>query len=51
MLHEHKAFIWLSPDKLHNLDWAEADEPVIKEYQNYYIRQGSRDIEEMLDDF
>ena len=35
-LHEHKAFIWLSPEKLHELDWAEADAPVIKEYISMY---------------
>jgi 8-oxo-dGTP diphosphatase len=32
ILHEHKAFTWLPPEKLHELDWAEADAPVIKSY-------------------
>lgn len=32
-LHEHKAFTWLPPDKLNELDWAEADIPVIKLYR------------------
>ena len=32
-LHEHKAFAWLPPEKLHELDWAEADIPVINQYR------------------
>ena len=32
-LHEHKAFTWLPPEKLHELDWAEADMPVLYEYR------------------
>lgn len=32
VLHEHAAAVWLSPDELHTLDWAEADLPVIKSY-------------------
>jgi len=35
-LHEHKAFKWLTPDKLHELDWAEADVPVLNEYMATY---------------
>jgi 8-oxo-dGTP diphosphatase len=31
-LHEHKAFTWLAPEKLHEIDWAEADVPVIESY-------------------
>jgi 8-oxo-dGTP diphosphatase len=31
-LHEHAAVAWLPPEKLHALDWAEADLPVIKSY-------------------
>ncbi len=31
-LHEHAAFVWLSPEKLQTLDWAEADLPVIDSY-------------------
>jgi 8-oxo-dGTP diphosphatase len=33
-LHEHKAFTWLPPEKLHELDWADADIPVINNYRN-----------------
>jgi 8-oxo-dGTP diphosphatase len=32
-LHEHKASTWLPPEKLHELDWAEADIPVINQYR------------------
>lgn len=32
-LHEHTAIIWLPIKELHTLDWAEADLPVIEEYQ------------------
>ena len=32
-LHEHAAIAWLPPWELHTLDWAEADWPVIGEYQ------------------
>jgi 8-oxo-dGTP diphosphatase len=28
-LHEHAAAVWLAPDKLADLDWAEADLPVL----------------------
>ena len=31
-LHEHAAMVWLRPEELHTLDWAEADLPVIAEY-------------------
>lgn len=31
-LTEHAAFLWVSPAALHELDWAEADLPVVKEY-------------------
>lgn len=31
-LHEHAAIVWLPPDLLHDLDWAEADLPVIESY-------------------
>ncbi len=33
ILHEHKAFTWLPPEKLHELDWAEADIPLIEDYK------------------
>ncbi len=32
-LHEHKALTWLLPEKLHELDWAEADIPLIENYR------------------
>ena len=32
-LHEHSAMVWLPGEELHTLDWAEADLPVIEEYQ------------------
>jgi 8-oxo-dGTP diphosphatase len=31
-LHEHAASVWLLPGKMHALDWAEADWPVLDEY-------------------
>jgi mutator protein MutT len=31
-LHEHAAMIWLPPEELHTLDWAEADRPVLESY-------------------
>lgn len=35
MLHEHEAICWLPPERLHELDWAEADWPVIDELREY----------------
>lgn len=32
VLHEHAAIAWLSPVKLHTLEWAEADVPVLASY-------------------
>jgi len=32
VLHEHKALTWLPPERLHELDWAEADIPLINGY-------------------
>ena len=32
-LHEHNAFTWLPPEKLHELDWAEADIQIIEDYR------------------
>lgn len=32
VLHEHCAITWLPPEKLHNLDWSEADIPVIDSF-------------------
>lgn len=37
-LREHKALTWFPPDKLHELDWAEADTPVVGEYLAAYKR-------------
>jgi 8-oxo-dGTP diphosphatase len=31
-LHEHAAITWLPPEKLHTLDWLEADKPVLEAY-------------------
>ncbi len=33
-LHEHKAVVWLPAERLFELDWAEADVPLIKNYRN-----------------
>ncbi len=30
VLHEHAALLWLPPEELHTLDWAEADRPIIE---------------------
>ena len=38
-LHEHKAFTWLPPEKLYELDWAEADIPVIHAYRSSSIKR------------
>jgi 8-oxo-dGTP diphosphatase len=32
VLHEHAAIAWLPPERLHTLDWAAADLPVIESY-------------------
>lgn len=37
-LHEHNAIVWLPMEELHTLDWAEADLPVIEEYQRQFAR-------------
>jgi len=34
ILHKHKAFTWSLPEKLHELDWAEADVPILNNYRN-----------------
>lgn len=31
---EHANFLWLSKNELYNLDWAEADIPILNEYLN-----------------
>lgn len=33
ILHEHAALVWRVPAELQRLDWAEADGPVLEEYQ------------------
>jgi len=33
-LHEHNAMVWLMVEELQNLDWAEADIPVIANYKS-----------------
>lgn len=38
VLHEHAAIDWLPPEKLHTLDWAEADIPVIELYLAERVR-------------
>lgn len=32
VLHEHEALVWLKPNELRSLDWAEADVPVVEAY-------------------
>ncbi len=41
-LHEHIAMVWLPPGALHTLDWAEADLPVIREYQRRFDTTGGQ---------
>lgn len=31
-INEHETVIWLQPDKLENLDWAQADLPIVNTY-------------------
>lgn len=38
-LHEHKAFTWLPPERLHELDWAEADIPLIDDYRKARMKR------------
>ena len=35
-LYEHSAICWLPAANLHELDWAEADLPIIAEYQRHF---------------
>jgi 8-oxo-dGTP diphosphatase len=37
MLHEHRDSVWLAPDQLENLDWAEADWPILEEYRSSHF--------------
>ncbi len=38
-LHEHKAFTWLPPEKLQELDWADADIPVLDAYRKSRLKR------------
>ncbi|HBH61139.1 MAG TPA: 8-oxo-dGTP diphosphatase MutT [Nitrospiraceae bacterium] len=38
VLQEHSAIVWLPINELAALDWADADLPVIKEYQGQFYR-------------
>jgi 8-oxo-dGTP diphosphatase len=40
ILHEHAEILWLPPERLHSLDWAEADFPVIESYLATVFRSG-----------
>lgn len=44
VLHEHAAIVWLPPDQLHALDWAEADLPVIEAYLAKCERAVDQDV-------
>lgn len=35
-LREHAAYLWLKPNELLNLDWAEADIPIVKAFLDMY---------------
>ena len=36
-LYEHSAISWLTPARMHELEWADADLPVIAEYQQGFL--------------
>jgi mutator protein MutT len=38
-LHEHKTSTWLPPEKLNDLDWAEADKPVLDAYLRTQLKR------------
>jgi 8-oxo-dGTP diphosphatase len=40
-LFEHSAISWLTPARMHELDWADADLPIIAEYQTLKTVLGS----------
>ena len=40
-LREHSAMVWLPIEALHILDWAEADLPVIRKYQEQFYRNNA----------
>jgi 8-oxo-dGTP diphosphatase len=35
VLQEHAAIVWLLPEELHALDWAEADLPVLQQFRQH----------------
>lgn len=35
-LKEHSAMVWLEPDSLLQLDWAQADIPIVEEFMNWW---------------
>jgi len=41
ILHEHSAVTWLPPERMLDLEWADADLPVILEYQRGFPPDGS----------
>jgi 8-oxo-dGTP diphosphatase len=41
-MHEHADIRWLAPHELHDLDWAEADRPVLAEYAQLVCSQFSQ---------
>lgn len=40
ILREHASFVWLAPELLMTLDWAEADIPVVLEFVNWWNVHG-----------
>lgn len=40
VLNEHSALTWLPAAQMHELDWADADLPVIAEYQSWALEGG-----------
>ncbi len=34
---EHINHVWLKPEELDSLDWAEADKPIVKAVEDYYL--------------
>ncbi len=42
VLHEHRAVTWKEPRELFDLDWPDADIPVIREYLEYQGKGGNR---------
>lgn len=38
-LREHKEVRWMDVDKLHSLDWAEADIPIMENFRNWHVQK------------